>query len=85
VEDGLLAKCCYQLGLCFTEGTFPNWQETMVVQPAVVQTPQMMYQPPQVTRSSSVVELSGLLLGEGEVCFIVCLFAHHCISLMLCF
>jgi len=37
VEDGLLAKCCYQLGLCFTEGTFPNWQETMVAQPAVAQ------------------------------------------------
>ncbi|CAM6030858.1 unnamed protein product [Sphagnum balticum] len=47
VPYGNIAKCCYQLGLCFTEGTFPNWQEMMVVQPAVVQTPQMMYQPPQ--------------------------------------
>ncbi|CAM6034667.1 unnamed protein product [Sphagnum compactum] len=44
---GCGAKCCYQLGFCFTEGTFPNWQEMMVAQPAVVQTPQMMYQPPQ--------------------------------------
>ncbi|CAK9262208.1 unnamed protein product [Sphagnum jensenii] len=42
-----LAKCCYQFGLCFTEVTFPNWQEMMVVQPAVAQTPHMMYQPPQ--------------------------------------
>jgi hypothetical protein len=74
---GCSAKCCYQFGLCFTEVTFPNWQEMMVAQPAVAQTPQMMYQPPQVTRSSSV--------GEGEACFIICLFAHHCISLMLCF
>jgi hypothetical protein len=82
---GCSAKCCYQFGLCFTEVTFPNWQEMMVVQPAVAQAPHMMYQPPQVTRSSSVVELSSLLLGEGEACFIVCLFAHHCISLMLCF
>jgi hypothetical protein len=57
----------------------------MVAQPAVAQTPQMMYQPPQVTRSRSVVDLSSLLLGEGEACFIVCLFAHHCISLLLCF
>ncbi|CAK9204827.1 unnamed protein product [Sphagnum troendelagicum] len=42
-----LAKCCYQFGLCFTEVTFPNWQEMMIAQPAVAQTPQMMYQPPQ--------------------------------------
>ncbi|CAK9864712.1 unnamed protein product [Sphagnum jensenii] len=42
-----LAKCCYQLGLCFTESTFINWQEMMVARPAVAQTPQMMYQPPQ--------------------------------------
>jgi hypothetical protein len=82
---GCSAKCCYQLGCVSLKVLGTNWQEMMVAQPAVVQTPQMMYQPPQVTRSSSVVELSGLLLGEGEVCFIVYLFAHHCISLMLCF